>query len=143
VRVVDDVVPPEIALLPVRALKAEISCREETPQLDILMQTVGWYDAPFTLSARLLNIAGMEVARSSTDVEFGVEPLRRDLLSLNIYTLPLGGVPAVEDEHLDVELIAYRWQQEVEGIVVRRFVADDGAVLDTIRLPIHAIAGCK
>jgi hypothetical protein len=143
VRVVDDFVPPEIALLPVRALKAEISCREETPQLDVLMQTVGWYDAPFTLSARLLNIAGMEVARSSADVEFGVEPLRRGLLSLNIYTLPLGGVPAVEDEHLDVELIAYRWQQEVEGIVARRFVADDGAVLDTIRLPIHAIAGCK
>jgi hypothetical protein len=142
VNVVFDVAPPEPSLVPLEGIEAEIVCDDGSVQIRVLMRTIGWYDDPFTLSARLIDGSGAEVGRSTADVEFGVELPRSNLLNSATYEVPLESVPAAELGPLSVDLIAYRWQQEAERVVPRFFVAGDGTVVDALRLPLPTAATC-
>jgi hypothetical protein len=142
VNVVQDVAPAEAVLVPLEGIQAEITCDQDAVQIQVLMRTIGWYDEPFTLSARLIDANGAEVGRSAADVEFGVERPRSNLLNSGNYLLPLESVPAPELGPLSLDLIAYRWQQEAERVVPRLFVNDDGAVVDALRLPLPPPTTC-
>ena len=143
VNVRDDVAPPEATLLPVRGVEATLVCEGDTMRADVLMQTIGWYDESFTLSGRVLDADGVEVARSTADVEFPpVEP-RRNLLERAYYTLPFDALPNANDPSLSLELYAYQWQQSAERIVARNFVHEDGTVASALRLPLLVSANCQ
>jgi hypothetical protein len=134
-----DGAPPEVRALPIHALAAMLVCTAEGTRLDLSMQTVGWYEEPFTLSARLLDVNGVEIMRSA-DVEFPPHRPRANLRTINGYPLPLSSIPS--DESLTVELIGYQWQQAAERIVPRSFVSAEGAVIDRLQLPLVRSAGC-
>jgi hypothetical protein len=143
VNVVDDIAPPESVLVPVLGMEAEIVCQDDENEIQVLMQTIGWYDEPFTLSARVIDGSGREVARSEADVEFPAKPPRTHLLNREYYILPLAEIPAPEVGDLAVDIVAYRWQQEAERVVARKFVLDDGRVVDTLRLPLQRPETCE
>lgn len=143
VNVRDDVAPPEATLLPVRGIEATIVCEGDKISADVSMQTIGWYDKSFTLSGRVLDVNGIEVARSAADVEFPpVEP-RRNLLNLADYTLPFDSLPDAGNTLLSLELYAYQWQQSAERIVARNFVHEDGTVGSTLLLPLKVSTNCR
>jgi hypothetical protein len=140
VAAVADVAPPESRVLPVSALEAILVCAAEGPRIDLTMQTVGWYEEPFTLSARLLDADGVEVMRSA-DVEFPDHRPRANLRTVNDYSLGLPAVPA--QDGLTVELIGYHWQQAAERIVPRLFVSVEGEIVDRLTLPLARSPGCE
>ena len=82
--------------------------RGPEPALRLRLRTIGWYDAPFTLSARLLAESGEVLGRSAVDVEFPAHLPRTELLSTHVYELPLAACPW--ERPVLVELSAYRWQ---------------------------------
>jgi hypothetical protein len=140
IAVMTDVAPPESRVLPVYAIEAILVCAEEGARIDLTMQTVGWYEEPFTLSARLLDASGAEVMRSA-DVEFPTYRPRANLRTIHLYPLPLPAAPT--DDPLVVELIGYRWQQAAERIVPRIFVDPAGVLVDQMRLSISRDASCE
>jgi hypothetical protein len=142
VNVVDDVAPPEATVIPLAAIDALIRCESNAPQIEVLMHTIGWYDDPFTLTARVVDESGQEIARSAADVEFPAERPRHDLLTTHQYNLPLESVPASEDGALTLLLIAYRWQHEAQRIVPRHFVEADGSVVPVLHLPLSISPTC-
>jgi hypothetical protein len=148
VNVVDDVAPPEITLLPVRDMEAHMVCDGDAIRAEVLMETTGWYDESFTLSARLVDANGVEVARSAADVEFPPIAPRRNLLHQEPYALPfdvlpLDALPEGNDGPLTLEVHGYQWQQSAERIVARNFVDDDGMVVDALRLPLSVSPTCE
>ncbi len=149
VEVIVDRAPPEVTLLPVRPVAATLQCAGAGDEIaiDVWMQTIGWYDQPFTLSGRLVDDQAGEVARSRRDVEFRPERARRDLLSLQPYTLPFAArhaiAAAVDLNHPPaLELVAYQWQQAAERVVARHFVDDAGNVVPSITLPLTVDPAC-
>jgi hypothetical protein len=143
VSVMADVASPEVTLVPLLGVEAMIACDAGEAQLQIAMRTIGWYDEPFTLSARVLDESSTELARSAADVEFPAQRPRSNLLTTHLYDLPLTDVPASDVRSLNVDLIAYRWQQEAERIVPRHFVLEDGSVVGTLRLPLTHSSTCE
>ncbi|MBX3001264.1 MAG: hypothetical protein KF893_22275 [Caldilineaceae bacterium] len=139
VNVVVDAAPPESRVLPVLAIQAILTCGGDDAQIDLILRTVGWYEEPFTLSARLLDAEGAQVMRSA-DVEFPPHRPRANLRTINVYLLPLPVIPG--DDALTVELIGYQWQQAAERIVPRAFVSAEGEVMDQLSLPLARSAGC-
>jgi hypothetical protein len=142
VTLVEDTEPPETTLLPVRSIEANLVCDAGTVRVDVLMQTIGWYDEAFTLSGRLLDENGIEVARSAADVEFPSIKSRQSLLYTERYSLPFDSLPPDGDDTLRLQLLAYAWQQVSERIVARGFVEEDGTVTNSIQLPIKHLLGC-
>lgn len=140
VNVLADAAPPEGRLLPVMAMDAILTCGGEVAQIDLTMQTIGWYEEPFTLSARLLDAGGAEVMRSA-DVEFPPHRPRANLRTINLYSLGLSALPA--EDALTVEVIGYQWQQAAERIVPRAFVSAEDDWVDSLRLPLARSAGCE
>jgi hypothetical protein len=134
--------PPEITLLAVRPLSAEIVCEAARYHLHIDLETIGWYDASFTLSARLLDPQGVEVERSAVDVEFPAYRPRSNLLTTFTYPLPLDQFPLTSSVPLTAEISAYQWQQQTGSIAPRWFVDTDGAILPAVQLPIRNTTGC-
>jgi hypothetical protein len=143
VRVMADVAAPEVTLVPLLGAETMIACEAGEAQIQMVMRTIGWYNDPFTLSARVLDESGTEVARSTADVEFPAQRPRSNLLTTHRYDLPLADVPAPDAESLTVDLIAYRWQQAAERIVPRHFVLEDGSVAETLRLPLTRSSTCE
>ncbi len=126
---------PEARLLPVLPLDACVEVREEGTWLQVTMRTVGWYDEPFTLSARVVDPAGQERARTLGDVEFPPYQPRSHLLTVHGYRLPLTPLPDLQGRWT-VRLAAYRWSQPLEAIVPRRFVTPSGEVVEVFTLPL-------
>ncbi|MCC6456373.1 MAG: hypothetical protein IT328_15570 [Caldilineaceae bacterium] len=143
VTVMADAAAPEVTLLPVQGVSAGVVCEEGEAHLEVILRTIGWYERPFTLSARILDGSDTEVARSRADVEFVAQRPRTDLLTSHAYKLPLAEVPAPEHGALTVDLIAYQWQQEAERTVARAFVTADGSVVNTLQLPLARSSGCE
>jgi hypothetical protein len=139
VNVAAEVAPPEARALPVWGLEAILLCAEDGPRLDLSMQTIGWYEEPFTLSVRLLDASGAEVMRSA-DVEFPTYRPRANLRTVNLYPLPLPALPP--GNALTVEVLGYQWQQAAERIVPRSFVNAEGELVDRLSLPMARSAGC-
>jgi hypothetical protein len=133
---------PEITLLAVQPAGAEIICGAEGRRLHIDLRTIGWYDDPFTLSARLLDARGLEAGRSTVDVEFPSFRPRRNLLTTFTYSLPLQQFHLTSDGPLTAEISAYQWQQQQGKIAQRWFVDADGAILPVLQLPVTSVTGC-
>jgi hypothetical protein len=137
------VAAPEATLIPVAVNNASIHCEAGAPQIEVDMRTIGWYDDPFTLTARMVDEHGQEVARSAADVEFPGERPRSDLFTIHEYNLPLESVPSSDDGALTLMLIAYRWQHDAQRIVPRHFVEMDGSVVSVLYLPLAISASCQ
>jgi hypothetical protein len=133
---------PEVTLLAVKPIGVEIVCETEGGRLHIDLRTIGWYDTPFTLSARLLDPQGVEVDRSAVDVEFPPFRPRSNLLTTFTYSLPLQQFPLTIDGPLTAEISAYQWQQQQGNVAQRWFVDADGAILPVLQLPVTSVTGC-
>jgi hypothetical protein len=128
VTVADDVASPEILPVPVRLLSAKARCGDTGPILNLTMQTIGWYDQPFSLSAHIHDVDGNQVAQS--DLEFPPWRPRANLLEEFDYNLPVE-TPLPADQYT-VELSAYQWQQAAERTVPRFFLSPTGEPLATL-----------
>jgi hypothetical protein len=142
VTLTNDVAPPEITLLPVRGVEAKLVCDAGAIRADVTMKTTGWYDESFTLSGRVMDASGVEVARSAADVEFPPVAPRTNLLHQAHYSLPFDALPEINDGPLALELLAYQWQQLAERIVARNFVDANGTVVGSQRLPLLVSPAC-
>jgi len=126
---------PEVRLLPVLPWRACVEVQGQETWLQVTMRTVGWYDEPFTLSARVVDSVGQEWARTLQDVEFPPYQPRSHLLTLHGYRLPLSPLPARPGPWF-VRLTAYRWSQPMEATVPRRFVTASGEAVEVFVLPL-------
>ena len=128
VTVVMDGAASEILPVPVRLLAAEAGCGETGPILNLAMQTIGWYDQPFSLSAHIQDADGNQVAQS--DLEYPPWRPRANLLEESDYYLPIE-TPLPAGQYT-VELSAYQWQQAAERTVPRYFLSQTGEPLATL-----------
>src|SRR5690606_14514972 len=100
-------------------------------------------DEAFTLSGRLRDARGQEFARSSADVAFASLPPRRNLLSVESYSLPFAVLVDLAQQPITLEIVAYAWQQDAERIVSRHFVESDGTTLSSLTLPLTFDPSCN
>ena len=128
VTVVMDGAASEILPVPVRLLAAEAGCGETGPILNLAMQTIGWYDQPFSLSAHIQDADGNQVAQS--DLEYPPWRPHANLLEESDYYLPIE-TPLPAGQYT-VELSAYQWQQAAERTAPRYFLSPIGDPLATL-----------
>ncbi len=128
VTVIEDVASPDILPVPVRLLSSEVHCSDTGPILSLTMQTIGWYDQPFSLSAQIHDAAGDLVAQN--DLEFPPLHPRANLLEVSEYQIPFE--KPIPVGQYTVELFAYQWQQAAERTVQRYFLSQNGEPLDKL-----------
>lgn len=132
VQLVEDIAPPEVTALPIQLVAASLSCGDAGVQLTAQMQTVGWYDEAFSLSAHVLNDSGAIIAQS--DVEFPAYRPRKNLLEITGYEFPF--LTNLSPGTRTINLYGYQWQQTAERTVPRVFIDEAGAPIDHLRFAV-------